>query len=386
MRIPAFMAIVTWLGFWPLPPGFAAGAADALLVQAQGALEGGLYDSAQTLAASGLAETGIDAITTSRLLVARGLAFQALGKSNEALVDFTRALQGNTLGGEERARALFARGLTLDTQGRLALAIGDYTSALSFSPSAPYALNNRGNVHRRQGRFAEARRDYAAALHASTPTPQYPWFGLGQIAEAEGDMQSARDFYSRAVTADPDFALARERLGALGAPIEGPAGIPADTGIIVLKLPGQRPAMARVTVKQPPSDSPDEPLVQKSSAMPRAVRPISVLQAAPARRVQPVPAPGRGLPLRPAIAEGVSTTGPLVQLGAWRSEAEARDGWAMAQAGADGLLYGLVPIIVQAQIAGRGTFYRLRVAARGPAARFCAELEVKGQPCIPARD
>ena len=376
--------LVVWLGLCASAPAIAASAADAMLTQANAALASGQYQAAQSLAASGLAEAGLDASMRSRLLVARGLSRQALGQSSEALVDFTDALRGDALAGEERARVLFARGLTLDGQGRLEVAVGDYTAALAFAPRAPYALNNRANVYRRQGRFADARRDYIAALEAGTPNPQYPYFGLGQIAESENDMEAARNFYNRALAADPAFTLARERLQAMGAPMEGPAGLPTDTGIIVLKPPSPRLAEAPVTLRPPPAAD-DAPAVP-ASAPTRTAQPIPVAET-PRRPAPPTPPPGRGLPLRSTIVDGGNTyMGPLVQLGAWRSQAEAQLGWTAARTAAEGLLDALEPVIQQAQVAGRGTYYRLRVPAKGPVSQFCASLAAKGLDCIPARD
>jgi len=381
-RSVAFLAL--WLGIWFPAPLLAAGAADAILAQANAALASGQYEAARTLAASGLAESGLEAPMRARLLAVRGLAWQTLGRPEEALVDFTTALQGDALVGEERARTLFARGLTLDAQGRLEQAIGDYSAALIFAPRAPYALNNRANVYRRQGRFAEARRDYAAALEANTPNPEYPWFGLGQIAEAEGDVQTARGFYSRALTADPGFALARERLAALGAPQEGSAGLPADTGVIVLKPPTARGETTPIVLK-PPAQA-----AEAAPARPVPPRASPVTRVAEDARPTPQPAPGRGAPLRPAIIDNSAArpaaTGALVQLGAWRSEAEAQAGWAAARKAAGGLLDGLSPVIVAAVLPGRGTFYRLRVRAQGPAGAFCAALAARDLACLPVRD
>ena len=58
----------------------------------------------------------------------------------------------------------------------------------------------------------------------------------------------------------------------------------------------------------------------------------------------------------------------------------------MAQDSAGGLLDGLSPVIVRADIPGRGVFWRLRTAPGQPVAQFCAALAQKGLACIPARD
>jgi hypothetical protein len=56
----------------------------------------------------------------------------------------------------------------------------------------------------------------------------------------------------------------------------------------------------------------------------------------------------------------------------------------MAQDGAAGLLDGLEPVIQRADIAGRGTYYRLRLRSPHPPLQFCAALRPKNIPCVPA--
>jgi hypothetical protein len=71
----------------------AASAADALFVRAQSALAAGFYDDAARLAGEGLMATDVETITQSRLHVTRGLARQAQGMQDEALLDFTLGLR-----------------------------------------------------------------------------------------------------------------------------------------------------------------------------------------------------------------------------------------------------------------------------------------------------
>ncbi len=364
-----FLAL--WLGL--CGPALAA-AADAVLSEVTAALAAGHYKDAVTVAGSGLGEPGLDDLTRSRLLIVRGLAQQALGSNDDALVDFTQGLSIAALPEQERSRALFARGVTLDSLGRLEDAAGDYSAVLRLAPGATYALNNRANVRRRQGRLDEAKRDYLAALTAANPNPQYPYFGLGQVAEKQGDAEVARGYYNKALAAEPGFPLALERLQAMGAPAEGPAGLPADTGLIVLKPPSARrnPAIRAA----PPARS-------VPAAGPRA-----------GTGLPPVPAPAArsslGAPLRPMIVEGPprqeQIKGALAQLGAWRSYDEARQGWAVAQDRAGGQLDGLEPVILRAEVPGRGVYWRLRVAPKQPLGKFCAALTRSGLGCIPARD
>lgn len=358
------------MGLCALGPALAAGAADAMLSEVSTALAAGQYEEAVTVAGSGLAEPGLPDLTRSRLLVVRGLARQALGLNDDALADFTQAISIAALPAQERARALFARGVSLDSLNRLDDAVGDYSAVLKLVPGATYALNNRANVRRRQGRLDDARRDYLAALNGTNPNAQYPYFGLGQIAEGEGDLDAARAYYNKALSASPGFALALERLQAMGTPVEGPAGLPADTGVILLKPPSGR-TPAPVTLHPPEAE--------------HAVAAATPMRT---RKHAAVAKPAPEAPLRPTILEGPpSSRGKAVaQLGAWRSEREAQEGWTVAQDSAGGLLDGLTPIIVRAKIPGRGTFYRLRTLAPGPLSQFCTALAGKGLSCISARD
>ena len=83
---------------------------------------------------------------------------------------------------------------------------------------------------------------------------------------------------------------------------------------------------------------------------------------------------------------GGSSATSEVQLGAWRSEAEARAGWQKAQGRARDLLAGLQPHVVAADIPGRGRYYRLRVSPGTSRSQFCDSLGAKGVTCFPARD
>jgi hypothetical protein len=99
------------------------------------------------------------------------------------------------------------------------------------------------------------------------------------------------------------------------------------------------------------------------------------------------------LPERPHDAEQLLKTAPptvikltRVQLGAWRTAIEAAQGWDRIQKRAAGVMDGLSPRVVPADLPGRGTFYRLWVGPvlKASAMRFCARLQSKHIDCIPA--
>jgi tetratricopeptide (TPR) repeat protein len=314
----------------------AAPATDAYLAQAQAALDVGDAAHAKRLVDSALGEGPMTPLQRARLLHNRGVAQELMGAHNEALADYTGALGLQVLPGEERAQVLLQRGFLLDSLNRWSEAIRDYSSAAGLkTSSAATALNNRANIYRRQNRLTEARRDYLAALAAGNARPQFSFYGLGQIAEARKDKEAARGFYARAVSADAGYQLAAERLAELGGPPDGTLTAPVED---VVKL---RP-------------------------------PRSVLQ-----RASPGPR------LRPSIDGAARPRGSrIVQLGAFRSEAEARAGWVKAVAAAEGGLKGAAPQIAVAELPGKGRFYRLRVSTSRPE-MLCARLRDAGQGCWP---
>ena len=281
----------------------------------------------------------------NRSLLARGHDSERLGAKDDALADYTLAIESRTLTGGDQVRVLFDRGLLLDSMGRLTDAVNDYSAALSLSPNLVAALNNRAGIYRRMSRWPEARKDYLAAIAIGSAQSQYSYYGLGQIAEAEGKKADAESLYRCALAADPNYTAASERLSALS----------RDSG--------------------PPSLSVSVP---------------ALLQVAPRRSLEPDKEPATSIetknttPLKSVPVDGEG--GPQVQLGAWRSPESAAKGWTQARQLAGEALDGLSPRIVAVDLPGAGRYYRLRVAAAQTSPRaLCVALAAKGLDCIPAQ-
>ena len=364
--ISIFMVMPVVVAAQPAP------ATEALVAETQAALNSGDAQHAAALAEAGLKDAGVSASERGSLLLYRGLAEELSGSRDEAMRDFTAALEIRALPGEDRAQALLQRGFLRDGLGRLDEAAADYTAVIALKGnSLATALNNRANIYRRQNRFALARRDYLAALSANGGKPQYCWYGLGQIAEAQGDTMAARGLYAKAVAADSGYVLATERLEALGGPPEELIASSHDQ--IVLHPPGSVP-----------------PAAKEAKAARKAIV-VARPQTAPAVKAGGIP-----VVLRPALDQAraaLHAGGPApgefeVQLGAWRSEGEANAGWDQARLRAGGTLDGLNPRIVAADLPGKGRYYRLRVKITGGQnqSAFCADLSLKGVACLPARD
>jgi tetratricopeptide (TPR) repeat protein len=386
----------------------AAPTTPVMIVQVQAALDKGDAGQAETLANAALKDGGMSAAERGRLLLYRGLAGELLGSHDAAVGDFTQALATAALPPDERAQALLQRGFLHDGQGRLEQATADYGAVIALKGhSFATALNNRANIYRRQNRLMEARRDYLAALSAGSGKPQYSYYGLGQIAEAQHDTLAARSAYAKAVAADADYSLAAERLAALGGT---PDGVIADADKLVLRPPpasnvppadaargfraateASREADGTIVLRVPRSAASVGNVVLRQPAR------VPVERIAPRTAARPAKAPsartmGGGLILRPALDQRdwapMKDTTAQVQLGAWRSQAEADAGWDKARAKAGGLLDRLTPRVVTADLLGKGRYYRLRVASPAGQSRasLCDALAAKGLTCMPVRD
>lgn len=344
-------------------PAAAAPVAAAIFAAIDSALAAGDGGQALRLSDEALNTPSLEGTDRARLMLDRGLAHGLRGEGDEALVDMTAAISARSLPSTEQARAYLERGLVLDGLNRLEDAVGDYTEAVRLNPASAPALNNRANAYRRQNRFDDAKRDYLASLAAGNPAPEYPYYGLGQIAEQQGKAAEAKGFYARAVAANPSYWLASERLTALG-------GSPPLNPPIVLKPPPGMPPAA-------PKTGSDAIVLRPPSAKPA---PVPARAPAPVRS-QPATVAEEGPGLRPALD---NSGGQEVQLGAWRQEAEAAEGWRKAVTAAGGALAGLSPHIVAVDLPGRGRYYRLRVKT-GDSKQLCAALTSRGMDCIPAR-
>jgi len=328
------------------------------------------------LAVPACGEAGPQDAVQARRLMENGLDRERLGRHAEAVDEFTRALAGKALSRPDRVRAIFDRGVAYDAMGKTKAAIADYSAALRLDRAFAPALSNRANAYRRLGRLGEAKRDYLAALECPGALREYPYYGLGQIAESLGDSETARDYYLKAVATNPSFALAAGRLYALkpekpAAP--PPAAKPAAAKPLAL-LVAPKPAESQPRASPPPKPVPPQPAAPR----PAAPKPPPVTERAP----DPL--------LRQAILDtkaGRSASVP-VQLGAFGSRDSALAGWSKIVAASGEALAGLSPAVVEVTLPGKGRLWRLRtgVADKAAAQALCAKLTSHGQACLLVRD
>ncbi len=285
-----------------------------------------------------------EAAAAARHLMELGVAQEQAGRHQDAVGTFTQAIATRALSRPDEARATFDRGVALDALGRTPEAIADYTSAIRLDAKLAPAFNNRGNAYRRMGRLEAAKRDYMAALRCPGVAREYPFYGLALIAQRLGDKDGARDYFHKALAVNPSFSLAAQGLASLSWP---PPIVAATTA----RASENRPAAVRAHQEE-------------ISSHPR---------------------------LRQMIGDlgGPRTRGDTtVQLGAFRDEQTAIEGWSKIVAATGGILEGFSPITVSVDIPGKGRFWRLRtvVVDKLAARKLCESLAAKGQACMLARD
>ncbi|HEY4126313.1 MAG TPA: tetratricopeptide repeat protein, partial [Rhizomicrobium sp.] len=243
----------------------------------------------------------------------------------------------------------FDRGVVLEELNRLEDALADYTAAINLERKFAAALNNRANLYRRLGRLDEATADYNASLASGNAQPEYPLYGLGQISEALGRAEAARGYYQQALTTNPHFDLAAQRLAVLNGPQQF----------------------------QP------QPLVQPDMQVKPNVallRPPVLEQPAPEPIVPKPPAP------EPPVVSSPFPRGPApVQLGAFHDQATASSEWNKIVAGTGNLLDGQTPRILPLG-EGAHRLYRLQTGPFDHPRDICRKVIAAGFGCFPARD
>lgn len=177
---------------------------------------------AQSTDAAELAEKGKSAIESGRLseavdifsrllagspgaeyLYYRGVAYSAMGKDQQALQDFDRAISL-----EPRSGLLFLkRGESFVRTGQFQDAINDLTKAFELDPQSYRALAYRGRAHFQLKWTDKALADLSQAIRLN---PGNAWLHRlrGDILVAGGDHRSAVEDYDRALQLAPGDPVA----------------------------------------------------------------------------------------------------------------------------------------------------------------------------------
>ena len=139
-----------------------------------------------------------------------GLALQAQGKLDAALVQFRQALALQP----QHAQAHNNLGLALQELGQLDTAVTHFRQALAARPDYAEAHTNLGLALQMQGHIETAIAQHQRAL-ALQPQMAAAHCNLGSALQAHDQLESAAQSYRTALAIDPDFVKAHNNLGSL---------------------------------------------------------------------------------------------------------------------------------------------------------------------------
>jgi tetratricopeptide (TPR) repeat protein len=142
---------------------------------------------------------------TAKLYIARGTVLDGLGKHDEAIADFTRAIALNPhdqLAYSDRATEYMA-------SSRFELAIVDLTEVIRAEPANGMAFYNRATAYERTGGRDKALDDYRSAAHL-LPSFAPATAALGRLLKAS-DPDAALFDLNAAIQLDPKSPALRSR-------------------------------------------------------------------------------------------------------------------------------------------------------------------------------
>ncbi len=338
-------------------------------------------------------------------LLNRALGYQKLDQNQQAIDDYAAALRLDAMSPKLRATALFNRALSYQKIDRPALAIEDYTSALFLDSSFAYAYFGRANVLRDSGQYLFALADYDKALRNNFPDVARVYYNQALTFEALQRPQEQRRALTNAISANPNFAPAKQKLAALdgGAPAMpvqrlAAAAAPSQGGTLV----------ARKSVL-PPAEAPSAALLADNAAAPVTVavaKPKKIEDRVPVEEgdvtasvdqpAKPKVAAVEPVADEPPVEEAVASSAPAeaapetatvsgwsVQIASAASEDAAWSTWKKMQK-SHRVLSDKKPVVVKADLGSKGTFYRIRLTGyegQSDAKSACSALKSGGVKC-----
>lgn len=188
----------------------------------------------------------------------------------------------------------------------------------------------------------------------------------------------------------PAAPVAQAPAPAAAAP--APVAAPKPVASAVTPPPAAAPKPAATAPVKPAATPPKTlaGLIQQSQATPppaaRPATPAPATAATGAPRTL-TPAPAAAAP-KPAAAPAAASGAYVLQIGAFKSQAEADAAWRAYRGKHAALLTGYSPDVRQVELGEKGTWYRLRIAGfndREVASALCDRLKADGGGCFLGR-
>ena len=155
-----------------------------------------------------------------RALAAAGNMWIAAGQPGKAAVALDKALAGKGLLADQHGLALLDRARAAESQGDLKTARAKVTEAAKTIGEDPYLWFFSAALAIREEDIPTAKSSIARAL-AMVPDSPEVLFEAGHVFEAAGEEAKAREYWSKAATADPN----------------GPAGKAAARALAMIEVP-----------------------------------------------------------------------------------------------------------------------------------------------------
>lgn len=324
-----------------------ASPARAALERGEEALRGLDYDRALGELDRALASNDLEPPERAVALLNRGLARQNLRDNQGSIADYSESIQIGTLPAAARAIAYFNRGLAHNSVGQTTLALDDLSTAVKINPAFAQAYNSRATLMRSLGRHEEAVRDYQAAIKNRYPQPHLAYYGEALSYAEMRQTTQARAALRRALDANPNFNMARDKLAEIDATIT------------------------------PVNDTPNRVV----EADPTTTQGIGGQAEADDGETL------AGADVGSKTASRAKTSGYVVQLMAQRDEEALVKAWRAMSQRYSAVLGSLDPIYQRADLGTRGVVYRLRTgpfAQRDEAEQVCNALKRRGASCFTA--
>jgi cell division septation protein DedD len=166
---------------------------------------------------------------------------------------------------------------------------------------------------------------------------------------------------------------------------------PAETNQAASNTDKEPPLSVAKSLEAPAPKAVTPPSQKVATATPKVTPP----PAAPKTRASAPPAQLGAKVVTNTEAAPTAHTAPVatggsyvLQIGAYKSEAEADTAWKTYSSKHGGTLSGYSKDVKQVDLGAKGTWYRLRVgsfADKNAAAALCAKLTAEGGACFPAK-
>ncbi len=128
----------------------------------------------------------------------RGIAFSKLGKHKEAKEDFSQVIRLDP----KNPDAYYNRGIACDGLGKFHQAVKDYNQAVGLDPKRTEAFYRRGIAFRKLGKYSEAKKDFNKVIRLD-PKNADAYYNRGIACDGLGKYQQSIEDYSKAVRLNP---------------------------------------------------------------------------------------------------------------------------------------------------------------------------------------